>query len=211
MGAVGLVNTVCASVVHSWSAYPQRPVGQTQPRCLCPCCGGAHAHHRDLPNRIIDQYRGAGESSGEPLLPAGKRHGCDAARCYGPAMIGWHSDLTTCARNVVVGIIDTGLDAKHPALKGLHLIQHSQNALRRGDNWHGTGVAALLAGARASSTPGLIPDAQYVVVDAFFASGTEETSAGSKPDEQAARRSLIPIICSGLSRRCSRSAPRSST
>jgi subtilisin family serine protease len=129
-------------------------------------------------------YRGAGESSGEPLLPAGKGHGCDAARCYGSAMIGWHPDLTTCARNVVVGIIDTGLDAKHPALKGLHLIQHPEDALRRGDNWHGTGVAALLAGARESSTPGLIPEAQYVVVDAFFASGTEETNAGAKPDDR---------------------------
>jgi len=136
-------------------------------------------------NYLYASYRGAGESSGEPPLPAGKEHGCEAARCYGPAMIGWHSDLTTCARNVVVGIIDTGLDAKHPALKGLHVIQHPQDAQSRGDNWHGTGIAALLAGARESSTPGLIPDAQYVVVDAFFASGTEETSAGAKPDEQS--------------------------
>jgi hypothetical protein len=136
-------------------------------------------------NYLYGPYRGAGESSGEPLLPAGKGHGCDAARCYGPAMISWHPDLAACARNVVVGIIDTGLDAKHSALKGLHLIQHPQDALRHGDNWHGTGVAALLAGARESSTPGLIPDAQYVVVDAFFASGTEETSAGAKPNEES--------------------------
>jgi hypothetical protein len=136
-------------------------------------------------NYLYASYRGAGESSGGPPLPAGKGHGCDAARCYGPAMIGWHSDLTACARNVVVGIIDTGLDAKHPALKGLHLIQHPEDALRRGDNWHGTGVAALLAGARESSTPGMIPDAQYVVVDAFFASGREVTSAEAKPDEHS--------------------------
>ena len=136
-------------------------------------------------NYLYASYRGAGESSGGPPLPTGKGHGCDATRCYGPAMIGWHSDLTTCARNVVVGIIDTGLDAKHPALKGLQLIQHPEDAQRHGDNWHGTGVAALLAGARESSTPGLIPDAQYVVVDAFFASSTEETRAGAKPDEQS--------------------------
>ena len=104
------------------------------------------------------------------MMPHGSERGCDAARCYGPGMIGWHPELGACARNVVVGIIDTGLDVKHSAVKRLHLIQHPADADRRGDNWHGTGVAALLAGTRESSTPGLIPEAQYVIVDAFFAS-----------------------------------------
>jgi hypothetical protein len=30
--AEGLVNNAWVRVVHAWSAYPQRPVGQTQPR-----------------------------------------------------------------------------------------------------------------------------------------------------------------------------------
>ena len=132
-------------------------------------------------NYVYSSYRGAGEGSAGPPL-SGMLHGCDAARCYGPAMIGWHSDLAACARNVVVGIIDTGLDATHSAVKRLQLIQHPADAQRRGDNSHGTGIAALLGGTRESSTPGLIPDAQFVVVDAFFASDTEETSAEAKPE-----------------------------
>jgi hypothetical protein len=126
-------------------------------------------------------YRGAGEG-GPPILPHGESEGgCDAARCYGPAMIGWRPELAACARNVVVGIIDTGLDRTHSAVKRLNLIQHPADASRRSDNWHGTGVAALLAGARDSRTPGLMPDAAYVVVDAFFASRGEP---GGEREEQ---------------------------
>jgi hypothetical protein len=80
-------------------------------------------------------------------------------------MIGWRPELAACARNVVVGIIDTGLDRTHSAVKRLNLIQHTADATRRSDNWHGTGVAALLAGARDSRTPGLMPDAACVVVE----------------------------------------------
>jgi hypothetical protein len=125
-------------------------------------------------------YRGAGED-GPPILPHGQSEGgCDAARCYGPAMIGWRPELARCARDVIVGIIDTGLDRSHSAVKHLNLIQHPADATRRSDNWHGTGVAALLAGARDSRTPGLIPDAAYVVVDAFFASTDGPGTAGER-------------------------------
>jgi hypothetical protein len=137
-------------------------------------------------NYLYNSYRGAGEgrrgAEGDAAaVPAGgAKMGCDAARCYGPTLIGWHPDLATCAHNVVVGIIDTGLDEKHPAVRRLKVMQLPDDADKRGDNWHGTGVAALLAGARESSTPGLIPDAHYVVVDAFFASGEEgEDAKGS--------------------------------
>ena len=35
-------------------------------------------------------------------------------------------------------------------------------------DWHGTGVVALLAGSPTSGTPGLVPDADYVIANAFF-------------------------------------------
>ena len=35
-------------------------------------------------------------------------------------------------------------------------------------NWHGTSVLSLLAGAPKSSTPGLIPNADFLIADAFF-------------------------------------------
>jgi subtilisin family serine protease len=130
-------------------------------------------------NYVYASYRGAGEDDAGPPGPAASPSaGCDTARCYGPTMIGWHADLGACARNVVVGIIDTGLDADHPALKRLRLIQNPADAHRHGANWHGTGVAALLAGARESSTPGLIPDARFIIVDAFFSGNGEASQAG---------------------------------
>ena len=44
-------------------------------------------------------------------------------------------------------------------------------------NWHGTSVLSLLAGAPKSSTPGLIPTANFLIADAFFrnARGSAQT------------------------------------
>ena len=136
-------------------------------------------------NFLYRSYRSAGESGLPQDVPhgSGGGGGCDAARCYGPNLIGWRPELAACARSVVIGIIDTGLDQRHSAVKRLQLIQHPADASRRGSNWHGTGVAALLAGARESSTPGLIPDAQFVVVDAFFSSAQEGSTGQAKIKE----------------------------
>jgi hypothetical protein len=129
-------------------------------------------------NFLYRSYRPAGEEgvAVPPAPPAKAGAGCDTARCYGPNLIGWRPELAACARSVVVGIIDTAFDQTHSAVKGLSLIQHPADKDRRSNNWHGTGVAALLAGASASSTPGLIPEAEHVVVDAFYSSRGAEGS-----------------------------------
>jgi subtilisin family serine protease len=123
------------------------------------------------------QYRlyphAKGESSQISLEPARATGGCTPDRCYGAQMIGWQGDLGVCARDLKIGIIDTGIDGSHPALS------HDPGRINYGvigpekrvpgNDLHGTGVLALLAGDPKSSTPGLVPRAKFFVADIFFA------------------------------------------
>ena len=114
-----------------------------------------------------------GESARTAVEPAKSSGGCTPDRCYGAPAIGWRTDLGVCARDLKIGVIDTGIDGSHPAL--------NQNSRRisygvigpekrvSGNNLHGTGVLALLAGDPKSSTPGLVPRAEFFVADIFFA------------------------------------------
>ena len=99
--------------------------------------------------------------------------GCAPDRCFGVSVINWQPQLAACARGIKIGIIDTGVDEKHPAFAGVHFKHESfvaRNA-KKPSNHHGTGVFSLLAGSPRSSTPGLVPDATFFVGDAFFADG----------------------------------------
>ena len=102
---------------------------------------------------------------------------CDAARCYGAPAIGWKDEKhATCAKGVKIGIIDTGIDPTHRALARLNLSwrRNPHDMAKPSPTWHGTGVTALLAGARGTGTPGLVPDAQFAVRDAFFSNDKEQ-------------------------------------
>ena len=105
---------------------------------------------------------------------------CDPQRCYAPALIDWRADLAACAAGVKIGIIDTAVDEAHPALawKKLKVLRApDQKPADMEPHWHGTGVVSLLTGHPKSSTPGLVPDADYVITDAFFTNtlGQRET------------------------------------
>jgi hypothetical protein len=94
---------------------------------------------------------------------------CDTDRCYYRNLIHWHDALGECATGLKVGVIDTGIDFAHPALK---TVQHDSASMTGGRSpapgWHGTGVLALLAGNPASDTPGLIPGAHFYTADIFY-------------------------------------------
>jgi hypothetical protein len=102
---------------------------------------------------------------------------CSHERCLASALIKWRPQLGACARNVRIGVIDTGYDRSHPAFIGARINEPrpEHRALPAGSaeasNVHGTGVLALLAGNPASSTPGLVPQADFYVQNAFFADG----------------------------------------
>jgi len=105
---------------------------------------------------------------------------CDPQRCYAPALIDWRADLAACAAGVKIGIIDTAVDEAHPALawKKLRVLPApDQKPADMEPHWHGTGVVSLLAGHPKSRTPGLVPDADYVIANAFFTNrlGQRET------------------------------------
>jgi len=124
-------------------------------------------------NRVYTPYRlGAGPGSDTSVsAPAGK--GCTAERCFGPTLINWQMPLGACARDVKVGVVDTGFDIGHPAFAGL---RYSYKAFLpdgkiKASEEHGTGVLSLLAGQAGSGTPGLIPEAHYILANVFYADG----------------------------------------
>ncbi len=140
----------------------------------------AHGLEQEFPNQgfalnyIYEPYRYVlGEAPIEASVPVSPSVGCSTERCYGRRAIGWQDHLAACAKGVKVGVIDTGFDASHPTFAKRSVmptvVMRAEDPAARAPNWHGTGVLSLLAGAATSSTPGLIPDADFLVADAFFA------------------------------------------
>src|SRR5690606_23726039 len=69
-----------------------------------------------------------------------------------------------CGQGSTIGMIDTAIDASHPALRGARI----ESRAFLGDRpsfAHGTAVAALLVGAADSEHPGLLPSARLVAAD----------------------------------------------
>ncbi len=150
---------------------------------------------RELPassfalNQKYRIYKTAGNSLGHPAsktIPAGARaaqtgsaaQSCDVDRCFGRDVIGWRPELRRCASGVKIGVIDTAVDVSHPAFAKKKLdVKHLGREGAPGPNWHGTGVAALLAGDASSGTPGLIPDANFYIADIFSADADNEPAS----------------------------------
>jgi hypothetical protein len=95
---------------------------------------------------------------------------CEGDRCYGRKAIQWKDDFAHCAKALRVGLIDTDIDLRHPAFEGQKITQRSflPSGSQASPNWHGTGIAALLAGRAESGTPGLIPEASFYAASIFF-------------------------------------------
>jgi subtilisin family serine protease len=83
--------------------------------------------------------------------------------------------LAACTVGVKIGIIDTAVDVAHPALAWKRLVVRriaNQEPASMEPHWHGTGVLSLLMGNPTSGVPGLVPDADYIIADAFFRNRT---------------------------------------
>jgi subtilase family protein len=155
-------------------------------------------------NRVYAHYRpGMGRQSSSTgsstPVAAQSGKGCPAERCFGSALINWQPRLAACARDVKVGVIDTGFDQAHPAFAGLRY-QYKEfmpEGSARASNQHGTGVLSLLAGNPNTGTPGLIPDASYVVANTFFADADGQAMSDTAQMLQALhwlKRSGVTVV-----------------
>ncbi|MBC7387249.1 MAG: S8 family serine peptidase [Cryobacterium sp.] len=86
---------------------------------------------------------------------------------------------TATGKGVVVGILDTGVDANHPDLKGKVVGFHdfvNGKTEPYDDHGHGTHVSGTIAGGNASGTAiGIAPDAKIIMAKVFGSNGSSST------------------------------------
>ncbi len=94
-------------------------------------------------------------------------------------LVGWPVTPTrdaTCGSGAEIGMVDSGINETHVTFAGasLEVLRLPSDAETPSGKAHGTGIAALLVGDPASRSPGLVPGARLVAVDAFYIAGTDE-------------------------------------
>ncbi len=106
---------------------------------------------------------------------------CEGLRCYGQALLRW--PVEGCRRAVRVGMLDSAVDAAHPALKGQRLILQRLGKSKPvpAELEHGTAVAAQLVGRADAGYAGLLPEASLYAADVF------ELDAEKRPYTDALR------------------------
>ena len=124
----------------------------------------------NMPYHLVRPANGTSRAEKVPAARA-MATPCGTDRCYGPSAIKWTPDHQACAVTTRIGVIDTGIDAGHPSLREQRILSRGMIQAKgvKAPNWHGTGVVSLLAGDPKSSTPGLVPHAQFLVTDIFYA------------------------------------------
>jgi hypothetical protein len=105
---------------------------------------------------------------------------CMGTECQSSSLVNWASlvdwsgsNASQCGPVPLIGVIDTGINVEHDALRGQAIEVVAQPARRTVASLpdHGTAVAALLVGRSGSETPGLLPTARLVAADAFYRDG----------------------------------------
>jgi hypothetical protein len=99
---------------------------------------------------------------------------CVGAECQATSLVNWSSsNAAQCGPAPLIGLIDTGINLKHEALKeqAIELVPRSAGHAEASLQEHGTAIAVLLVGRPDSQTPGLLPQAKIVAVDAFYRDG----------------------------------------
>lgn len=117
---------------------------------------------------------------------------CDEPHCVAPSLVGWpigSGRATGCgAQPITLGLIDTAVNPAHEAFRDgqVEVIRLSNSELPESGRQHGTAVAALLVGSAGSATPGLLPAAKLITVDAFH--------QGPRDDDRADAFDLIRAL-----------------
>lgn len=94
---------------------------------------------------------------------------CRQDDCPAFAMIDWPVPPATCSLPATLGMIDTVVNVEHEALRdqAIEVVSVISSEEAESGAVHGTAIAALLVGSSASRTPGLLPQANLVAVEAF--------------------------------------------
>jgi hypothetical protein len=131
------------------------------------------ANHRfDLPaERRRKSRRGAvRRRSGRAPTGAAPQVRRSKVTSLAQAAIGWRNLPASCGKGVRLGMIDSGVDLGHPALKGQKIETRSFHnpKRRRGPKEHGTAIATLLVGKpSAKGWGGLLPGAELKAANMF--------------------------------------------
>lgn len=101
---------------------------------------------------------------------------CEGDDCAAHQAIGWSG--WPSALSPKIGMIDTGVNADHDALRGARLtvVQEPLGDRDPAGRQHGTAVASLLVGQVGSRAPGLLPFAELIAVEAFFTDAGDAAS-----------------------------------
>lgn len=124
------------------------------------------------PNHVYHIYPAA--EAARTVTAATSRAPCHGAGCLAKSLLDWKPSLSSCARGVKIGVIDTSFDMSHPALKGrsYDMKDFRASPMAATSDWHGTAVLSVLAGDGGSAAPGLVPDAHFLLA-ATFGAGTD--------------------------------------
>ena len=95
---------------------------------------------------------------------------CNGSDCYALDLVGWPGDSALCGEGLRIGMTDTAVDARHPALRSRDLNSRrfappGLEELSPSD--HGTAVAALLVGDPSTGFSGMLPSASLYAADVF--------------------------------------------
>lgn len=100
---------------------------------------------------------------------------CGGKPCVAPSLVGWPAQPGnggSCAvPDAVIGLVDTSINVEHETFRSSRIEVHrlDPDAHDASGQQHGTAVASLLVGTGPNGTPGLLPGARLVAVDAFKA------------------------------------------
>jgi len=94
---------------------------------------------------------------------------CKGASCEPMQRMDWPVRNADCGREQVVGMVDSGVDTRLPALQGadLRVRRFVADARDVGDTSHGTAVATILVGQPGTALPGLLPRARLRAAEPF--------------------------------------------
>jgi len=96
---------------------------------------------------------------------------CEGPACTQKRVLQWPLDSRTCGIGQRVGMVDTAVDTRHPALREARIqtrdwVSSGRHAVQDG---HGTAIAAMLVGQPGSVYEGLLPQATLLAAHPFFA------------------------------------------